>query len=146
MKKLLIILAFTIPVMIHAQGMHRDHHGEFDRMEMGLKGIDLSEQQQDQIHDLKINFKKSHVQKEADLKLARLELQELIRSENSGKELDNAIDEVNKIRNELFKDQVKHRLEVQKILTDEQKEELKKLRCDRGLERREKRMERRFHR
>jgi len=73
------------------------------------------------MHDLKVAHQKEMVPLQADLKLAHLDLDELIRDGDTSKKLDAAIKKVNDLKASQFEKQIKHRLEVGKILTDEQK-------------------------
>jgi len=134
-------------MMISAQEMQ---HGDFDRHdgEMNFKDLELTEKQEEQIHDLKIDFKKFQIEKKADLKLAQIELHELMKDEVEGNKLDSAIEKVNKLRSELFKAKIKNRVEMHKLLTDEQKDQMKKRIMHRGRkhEKRGEKRERKYRR
>ncbi len=130
-------MALLLPMMLSAQGINRDNfdgqrggmrHGNFEGYnEMSYSCLDLTDKQEEQIQDLRTDFKKSQIVKNADLKLAQIELQELMRDDIEGSKLDSAIDKVNKFKNELFESRIKNRVKIKKLLTDEQKDQLTKM-------------------
>lgn len=114
------MLAIPALVLAGPQKMMKNHPMPGKRMDI-CEQLNLTPEQQDQIHDLKVAHQKKMVPLQADLKLARLELEELIRKGDTSKKLDAAIKKVNDLRAKQFDMQVKHRLDVGKILTDEQR-------------------------
>ena len=130
-------MALILPMMLSAQGINRGNfdgqrggmqHGNFEGYnEMSYRCLDLTDKQEEQIHDIRTDFKRSQIVKNADLKLAQIELHELMRDDIEGSKLDSAIDKVNKLKNELFEARIKNRVKIQKLLTDEQKDQLKKM-------------------
>jgi Spy/CpxP family protein refolding chaperone len=130
MKKSIIIIALIIPLILNARDFGR-RHDKFSQhredYEIAFQDLDLTDAQREEIGDLRTDFRKANIQREADLKLAYIELHELMRNEETGKNLDSAIDKVNQLKSEIFKARIKNRLEVQKILTEEQKDKLKSM-------------------
>ena len=122
MKKTILILTLIIPMLLSAQGMEK-HHG-YNKTDVCLEGLELTATQKEQIHDIKTAFKKDQIKMEAELKLARLELHELMADEVTGGKLDKAIERVNTARSDLFSARIKQRVEVRNLLTDEQKDKL----------------------
>ena len=96
--------------------------------------LNLTEQQQEQMHALRIKHQKAMIPVQSDLKLAKLELDELIRDGETSKKLDTAIKKVNNLRAKQFEMQVKHRIETGKILTEEQRAIMQKCKRSRGME------------
>ncbi len=129
MKKYLLIVALMImPMALSAQRMHykQGERGFFkdgprNQALMCIEELDLSEKQQEQIHKLRATFRKAQIKREADMKLAHLELRELMRDDVSENKIESALEKVNSIRNDRFDARIKHRLAVKKILTEEQK-------------------------
>jgi len=123
MKKIttaIILLAIPALVLAGPRKKMKNHPMPGKRMDM-CEQLNLTEDQQEKMHDLKVAHQKEMVPLQADLKLAHLELEELIRDGNTSKKLDAAINKVNVLKASQFEKQIKHRLEVGKILTDEQK-------------------------
>lgn len=123
MKKIttaIILLAIPALVLAGPRRMMKNHPMPGKRMDM-CEQLNLTEGQQDKMHDLKVAHQKQLVPLQADLKLAHLDLEELIRDGDTSKKLDVAIKKVNDLKANQFEKQIKHRLEVGKILTDEQK-------------------------
>ncbi len=122
MKKTILILTFIIPMLLSAQRMQRHH--EFNKEEICFDGLELTDTQKDQIQKIRTEFKKDQIKQEAELKLARLELHELMADEVTGGKLDKAIEKVNNARSDLFSARIKHRVKVCNLLTEEQKDKL----------------------
>ncbi|MBL7135487.1 MAG: Spy/CpxP family protein refolding chaperone [Candidatus Marinimicrobia bacterium] len=91
-------------------------------LEIQLK---LTDAQKDQMHKLKVENQKKNIPLVAKLKLARIELEEIIQSDASQKKIDEAVKKVNGIRSKLFSQRIKHRIDMAKVLTKEQKSILK---------------------
>lgn len=87
--------------------------------------LNLNDEQKEQMHQLRVNKQKAVVPLQADLKLARLELEELIRNNDTSKKIDAAVKKINNLRGNLFEIQVKHRIAVKNVLTREQQEMIK---------------------
>lgn len=126
-RSLTLLLLFVIPAFLIAsppQKMIKKrmvHSGKAGACE----ALKLTDEQQAKMHDLKIGFQKRMIPVESQLKLARIELEELIREDVSGRKLDAAVEKVNELRSQLFKLRIDQRLEVRKLLTDEQKKHLR---------------------
>ncbi len=135
MKKLsTIILLFAIPALLFAGSgkMKEKSCADGRRMYMSEK-LNLSDEQAEQMHALGVAHQKKVIPLRADLKLAQIELDELVRAGDSSKKLDAAIKKVNELKGNLNELQVKHRVEVGKILTDEQRAMLNKHHSGRGM-------------
>jgi len=89
------------------------------------KILDLTAEQRDAIQRIRIDFLKKQIPRHADLKLARIELEELIESEAPVKKIDEQIRKIAEIQTQLLDYRIKERLEVGKILTKEQKRQLR---------------------
>ncbi len=87
--------------------------------------LKLTDAQKDQMHKLRVENQKKCIPLTASLKLARIELEELIQSDASQKKIDEAVKEINGIKSKLFSQRIKHRIDMAKVLTKEQKSMLK---------------------
>ncbi|HCL00140.1 MAG TPA: hypothetical protein DHW42_08575 [Candidatus Marinimicrobia bacterium] len=127
MKRLttaIILLAIPALVIAGPKQVIKKHMMTGKRMEMAGK-LDLNEEQKEQMHQLRVNKQKAVVPLQADLKLAQLELEELIRNDDTSKKIDIAIKKINNLKGNLFEIQVKHRIAVKNVLTREQQEMIK---------------------
>jgi Spy/CpxP family protein refolding chaperone len=106
--------------------------GRMDMLGRLADKLDLSEEQRDEIKDVLTAHQKYMIQQKADRELAEVELRELTMKDDPDL---NAIEEqVKKIANleaGMRYSQIKAMVDAKSVLTDEQKEELKKLQKDR---------------
>ena len=124
MKKTLLILALLIPFMLNAQNMGMHHRNSCSDGMKGLKGLNLTDAQQEQIRKLQIKSQKDAIKLQADLKLANIELHELIQADKTGAKLDKAIAKVSDLKNKLFKARINKRMAIRKVLTAEQRKKM----------------------
>ncbi len=82
--------------------------------------LNLTDEQQEKMHDLRVAHQKKVIPLQAKLKLAHLDLEELIREGDTSKKLNEAIKNVSSLKGNQLEMQVKHRIKIGKILTDEQ--------------------------
>lgn len=123
MKKLTtLIVMFAIPALVlggprkmmgekPASGMHKGTCAE----------LNLTAEQQQKIDALRLAHQKEMIPLQADIRLAQLELEELVRAGDTSKKLDAAIKKVNDLKSKQYEKRVKHRIEIANVLTDEQK-------------------------
>lgn len=109
--------------MGHGMGMGRG-------MGMGMRQnwadqLDLTDAQKDQMRELRFKHQKEMIKQRADLRVARLELQELIRSDADRGTINSKIDEIGKLETSMEKARVANRLDMRSILTPEQREKIK---------------------
>jgi Spy/CpxP family protein refolding chaperone len=97
--------------------------------------LELTDAQKDQMDDMRAAHQKQMIRQRADLKIARLELRELIRGDADRATINSKIDQIGKLETDLEKARVSHRLDMRDILTPEQREKLEDLRpmMGRGL-------------
>jgi len=126
--------------MMGGMGMHgkvgeRDMmHGDF--MKKGLHfyftnrdALGLTDDQLDKLHKIKTDFKKSYIMDEAKLKVAKLELEELLDADNANmKSIEKKVKEIAGLKESLLLAKVKTRTEAKKLLTEEQRKKAKELR------------------
>ncbi|GEM_PF-1278128 len=135
MKKsiaMLVLLAAIPTLVLTAQpGPMKDKHN-MPGPYMGAK-LQLTDAQKEQMHALKLALEKKQIPMQADLKVARLELEELLVKDAAAKQIDAQIAKVNEIRGKLFEMRIRHRMESAKILTAEQKKIMQEFRMQVGM-------------
>jgi len=94
------------------------------------EALGLSAEQVKKLKNVIGDNKKGRIRDEADLKVARMELNELIENGGDTKQVEKKIDEIAEIRKELLSKRVNMKLEARNILTQEQREKAKALMKD----------------
>jgi len=116
-KTTLICLVFFMAVTVFA--------GETDKIGLILKmqeKLELSEVQQKEIMDLHTGLEKIHINQEAKIKLAEIDLKELYHGEIKDlKKIEKKIHEIAKLKAEMEFNQVESYFKAEKILNDDQK-------------------------
>jgi len=87
----------------------------------------LTDVQKDQLRVMNTEFTKKRILITADLKIARIELEEALQKDEAKKDIDLKVKKVNDLRSQLFVLNIDERLEFRKILTPEQKTKLKNI-------------------
>ena len=125
MKRIMLILVIMLPLLLVAQS-----RGEYECQQLSriaFEKLDLTEIQKEKLHQIRIESKKKIIQMSADLKLAKIELHELMSKDIMSKKLDATIDKVADLKRKMFKAKIKTRVEMKKILTTEQRAKTKEL-------------------
>ncbi len=87
----------------------------------GIQGLDLSEQQQEQLQELRVDhYKAMKPMKTRMVELKARQRTLLSEEEVDMKALNKVIDDETGLMNKMRKEQVAHQVEVKKMLTDEQ--------------------------
>lgn len=115
------------------------HRGMAGAQGMGLQRLlaladelELTEEQRDKIRSMSVAFRTEKIDREAELKKARLRMMDLRMDEDASEaEVNEVIDDLARLRADMEKMQFQHRRAIQSILTDKQKDKLKELRMDR---------------
>jgi Spy/CpxP family protein refolding chaperone len=89
-----------------------------------IENLDLTSEQIKKMKDANVDARKKTIPLNADLKLARLELREMIHNGAAEAQIDAKIDQVASIRSDIQKIRVRVQLGFRNMLTDEQKEKL----------------------
>ncbi|MBD3232939.1 MAG: hypothetical protein GF315_04370 [candidate division Zixibacteria bacterium] len=93
--------------------------------------LELSDQQKDDIHNIRIATHKKLVDYKADLEKAKIEMKELwydgVPSENQVNKL---IDRISDIKTEMKKLQVSAKIKTMNVLTEDQRDELREMRME----------------
>ena len=119
------------------------------RREHGMKrmfhGLDLSDDQKDQIKDMKLKFELAKIDMKADIKKALLVLKSLKQdSDASQREVFSAIDKLANLKAEMQKAQYKQHEAFKSVLTDEQLEKMDGMKKRSAKADREKKIIRKF--
>lgn len=98
--------------------------------------LNLTEQQQQKMDDLRFQHQKAMIQKNADLKEAKLEMQNMMqKTEVDEKAVLGKQKQISALKAEIAEARLKHRLEMRKVLTPEQREKMNQMRRDRDKSR-----------
>lgn len=113
---------------LHQQQQFRNQHN-FMQMLKSLKGdLALTVKQKSELKSLRYEFKKSQIDRQADVKKANLELKYLKRDEAGSKEaVLGAIDDLAQAKAELEKLKYLHRQSIRSVFTEKQLIEIKEL-------------------
>lgn len=109
-------------MMQEGRGGKGHHH---DRMMQALKKLDITETQEKSIHQIRVSTKKDMIQKWANLKIAKLELQEQLHGDSI--EMTAVETQANKIQGlkaGLMLKRIKAHQDIKSLLTPEQKKKL----------------------
>ncbi len=91
--------------------------------------LGLSSEQQEKIRQIRLAARKQNIEQRAKLQLARLELHELMQADAPDqKQIEAKLTEMSKLREAAMRSHVTTFLEVQKVLTPEQRKKAKDLR------------------
>jgi len=127
MKKtlsLILVVVFIFSGALMAGNGYRDKDCREDWKGPGMiyKMLDLTDEQQSQIHDIHIKYQKQSIPLRADLQLARLDLRETFSENDNDKEIKNAAEKVANIKQKLYLMKIEEKLEMRNVLTEEQLE------------------------
>lgn len=112
-------------------GMGPRHDGGFMLMRFADE-LELTDAQKDQLKELRTNFQMERIDQQAEMKKARLTLQNLRTDDNaSEREVFAAIDKLSDLRASMQKMAYTHHQQMKDILTEEQQDKLEELRKDR---------------
>lgn len=107
------------------------HQGatEFIRHILRFKeGMSLTEDQTQQLHTLKTAYQKTRVKMKADVKLARIELHEILRNENSNlSDIEAQFNTMHTMKTKLYMASIKTKREAKAVLSPEQQSRMDKI-------------------
>jgi len=123
------IAAIGVSVAVAQPGKGVRQHPRVPRME----ALDLTAEQKDKLQDLRTEQAKAMARLQADVKVARIELQELLRDRSSTQSsVKKAVQKASAAQAKTMESNALHRLAVNQVLTDEQIEKMQELRGPRG--------------
>jgi Spy/CpxP family protein refolding chaperone len=91
------------------------------------KELGLTNEQSEKIDQMALKHRKEMVKLQADLKIARMELQDLIEDNASDSDIRKKSNEIKLLGNKEHEARTEHMLDVRKVLTAEQQKKLKSL-------------------
>jgi len=119
-------------------GMYCDQPGRGDRgpgigrLLMAADEIGLTDEQEDQLEQLQVDFKMEQIDRKAEMQKARVQLRTLMRDDNAvERDVFRMIDDLSRMKADMQKMRYTHRLQIHSILTEEQIEKMKELRRER---------------
>jgi Spy/CpxP family protein refolding chaperone len=110
-------------------GMWGGHGGGATKM---MDALELTKDQRKQIQDITFNFRKEVIPMRAQMQVANLELQQLIRSDAKRADIDAKIDQLGKMRTDMQKKAVGMRLALRGVLTPDQRDKWESMRGSMG--------------
>ncbi|MBI4727493.1 periplasmic heavy metal sensor [candidate division TA06 bacterium] len=90
-----------------------------------IQKLSLTAEQTEKIDQLALKHRKEMVKLEADMKIARMEYQDLLESNATDSEIRKKSGEMKSLMNKLHDARTEHMLEVRKVLTADQQKKLK---------------------
>ena len=120
MKRKPIILALALLLVVSsafakmpgkAKGMKGQMTGENCQI--------LTEEEREKVADAKRNFEKIAIPLRADIKVLKMELDELVLAGKTGKDLTSKLDELNAVKAKLSEEKLGHQVEVRKIVGED---------------------------
>ena len=137
MRKSILMAALTLFAaygMVNAQPEGGGMDGMHGKM---IEKLKLTDQQQEKLQDLMIQHQKDIVPKQADLKLAKIGLKEIMmKSDINEKAALDQMDKISAIKAQIAKLKLQHLLAARKILTADQLKEFKQMHRMMGFGRR----------
>lgn len=120
------------------QGMGMRGHGRmmqgdgFGRILMMAEELQLTDQQKEKIQAMMTSFKIERIDRQAEIKKARVRMADLRRNDKAAEtEVMAAIDEIARLRADMQKMQYRHQQSIRSVLTDKQQDQLKTMRTQR---------------
>lgn len=108
---------------------HRDHHRErmwFGDPEHMKKEIGLSNKQIEKIEEINLKFQKQLLEEREKMQPKRLELRKLLLEEKIDLEkVEKLLKEISEVEAEIRLARIKHRIEIEGLLTEKQKKKMK---------------------
>ncbi len=133
-----LMLALSVSVFAQPTGRHRGgQRGGMFKHKMHKQGgierfadeIGLSENQLKKLKTIKLDAAKEAVAKRSEVKIAHIELRELIHNDNPDESaIKKQVEKIGRLKTDMMLAMVDKKLAVRKILTDEQQTKLKELR------------------
>lgn len=121
-RAILVLLAIGLILniqLLFAQGGNDEPPQRMHRME---RMLDLTDEQQSQMEDLRLKFEKEKLPLQSQIQKLRSDLKlELVKDQFDQKKVDQLVDQINSARKEIQKKRISHMREVRNILNDDQK-------------------------
>ena len=116
---ILMVVLISISQFVHAQP---DDEGNPQPMNRMGRILDLTDEQQSQIEDLRLNFEKEKLPLKSKIHELRNGLKlELTKDNYDEKKVNQMLDQIESVRKEMHKKRINHMRSVRNILNDDQK-------------------------
>lgn len=113
----------------HGDGEFRHHHGEamcFGDEKFMKEKLSLNEEQIDKIGKINLEFRKLQMEEREKLQPKKIMLRKLLLNETINlREVKKLLKEISDVEVEIRLNRIRHRIEIEKVLTPEQKKKLK---------------------
>jgi len=110
---LTLLLVASVAFAQNGKGKNMNVHPKGENCQI------LTDEEREQVTDIKRDYEKKAILLRAEIKVLKMELDELIVSGKSGKELTAKLDDLQAIEAKLAKEQLDHKVEVRKIVGEE---------------------------
>ena len=126
-RSLVALLVLALGAGTLAYGQPNPQRGERERTRQRLEPLaerlNLSDEQKTQMHQIRIAHQKQQVQREAKVKLARIELKELMAADDPNRSaIEKKTKEISDLQYQAKLEMIDHLFKVRSILTPEQRE------------------------
>ncbi len=109
-------------------GHHRDAIQFIKHILKFKDGMSLTAEQEQKLQDLKINYKKSRITMKADVKLASIDLHEVLKNEKAGlSDIEAEFNKLHALKTKLYMASIKAKRDAQAVLSDEQRTRMDKI-------------------
>jgi len=122
MKRQIILITVLAVFMFSLATVYAQGSGQRMRMQADDDFPKLTAEQKDQMADLRSEHQKAMIPMRADLKVKQIELRDMLRNDASQAELERKLDDIGRLKTQISKMRLDHRLKMRAILTDEQRE------------------------
>lgn len=132
----ILILAFAsfAAAQMGSGKMMRHGKGAGHDIKAGMaEYLELTDEQTERHREIRLETQKQIIPLQADLKMARLELREMMSDGAAQSAVDAKIDEIGRIRTEMQKLRVGQHIQFREVLTEEQQQKLKKMPFSHGM-------------
>ncbi|NKB81079.1 MAG: hypothetical protein GKS05_04145 [Nitrospirales bacterium] len=110
----------------HGGGAHQNASHFIKHVLKFKEGMAITESQAQQLNGINANFKRTKIQTEADVKLANLDLHELLKNEQADlSAIESKLKKVHMLKADLYMASIKAKREAKAVLTDEQRKRMK---------------------
>ena len=134
-RKFLVLTVVVLGVLVLVFSLAYAEHPRRDRGEKAEE-LGLTEEQMEDMREIRYNFEKTQIGLRAELKTSRLELRHLMMQEKPSQgEISKLVDRIADTQKRLLKQRVDKKLQMKEILTAEQFKKFMMMRGERGKER-----------
>ena len=110
----------------HGGGAHQNASHFIQHVLKFKDGMGITDSQAQQLNGINANFKRTKIQTEADVKLANLDLHELLKNEQADMSaIESKLKQVHMLKADLYMASIKAKREAKAVLTDEQRKRMK---------------------